>query len=127
MIRAFGLPGVGLEFVNEPLAIWYIEESRATIGATNGWEFLLEWADSVRPRISPEAYASFLLTHISGSASDEGAWNAFIPLLLSAVRKGRPRVIHLALYFGMWTVPRKFRRFIRRQFKGRPKSKSETK
>jgi len=76
MIRAFGLPGVGLEFVNEPLAIWYIEESRATIGATNGWEFLLEWADSVRPRISPEAYASFLLTHISGSASDEGAWNA---------------------------------------------------
>jgi glycosyltransferase involved in cell wall biosynthesis len=39
VIRAFALPGVGLEFVSEPLVICHSEEDRGSISATPDWRY----------------------------------------------------------------------------------------
>jgi glycosyltransferase involved in cell wall biosynthesis len=119
VIRAFNVPGVGLEFVPEPLVICHLEENRAGISAHHDWRYSLDWINSIRPLINAQTYASFLLTKISASASAQGDWAAFLPLLISAVKKGRPRAIHVAIYIGLWAIPIKVRRFIRSKLLGR--------
>ena len=118
LIRACSLPGVGLEFIPEPLAICYMEENRASIGSTCDWHYAMNWANSMQLYFTPEGYASFCLTTISTSASNQGDWSAFVPVLVSAFKNGKPRVIHIPIYFGMWLLPMSLRRFIRRVFQG---------
>ena len=121
VIRAFNIPGVGLEFVAEPLVICHLEENRAGISVDYDWRYSLDWINSIRPLINAQTYSSFLLTKISASASAQGDWTAFASLLVSAVHKGKPRAIHIALYIGMWVIPMKTRRFIRSTVLGRPR------
>jgi glycosyltransferase involved in cell wall biosynthesis len=121
LIRAFDQHGAGLEFVHEPLTLYHAEESRATIGSSYDWRYSLDWVNRMHSHLAPETYASFLLTFISGCASDRSDWSAFVSLLVSAFRKGKPRAVHLGLYLGMWIIPRNVRRSIRRVFLGSPK------
>jgi glycosyltransferase involved in cell wall biosynthesis len=117
LIRVFQMQGVGLEFLPEPLTVWHVEEERSSIGAMNDWRYSLEWADRMRPSLTAEAYASFLLTFLSASASSQRDWKGFLTLLKSAMAKGKPRPIHLALFFGMWMMPVELRRSVRSKLK----------
>jgi hypothetical protein len=114
MIRAFALAGVGLEFAPEPLSIWYIEDNRATMGASHDWNYSLDWANEIRPLISAQAYASFLLTWVSSAAAKQGDLKGFRTLLAEAFEKGDPRAIDLAIHCGKWLFPQSLRRFVRR-------------
>jgi glycosyltransferase involved in cell wall biosynthesis len=113
LIRAMEVPEAGLEFVSEPLTIWYIEEKRQGIGAFNDWRYSLDWANRMRPKITPEAYSSFLLTYVAASASNHGHWKAFMPLLTSSINRGSARPIQLILFLGIWLVPVQARSFLR--------------
>jgi glycosyltransferase involved in cell wall biosynthesis len=113
LIRAFELPGVGLEFVSEPLSIWYVDRNRAAIGNRDDWQSSLKWVNQVRQYFSAEAYASFVLIFVGASASNQGDWRAFLPLLTSAVRKGSPTLVHLLIYFLRWMIPRNMRISVR--------------
>ena len=118
LIRVLRLPGVGLEFVPEPLAIWHVEEDRGSICSIRDWRYSLDWINKMRSDLSAETYAAFLLTDLSAAASNQRDWSAFFPLVASAFRNGKPRSIHLALYFGMWLLPLDLRRSIRRRLLG---------
>jgi glycosyltransferase involved in cell wall biosynthesis len=118
LIRAFNLPGVGLEFVAEPLAIWHIDESRPRISSESDWRSSLLWSYGIRKYLSKESYASMLLTVVSASASRQGHWDAFFLLLRLAFKYGRPRTRHLLLFMGMWLIPQFARRGLRRAFTG---------
>lgn len=114
LIRALEVPGTGLEFVPSVLTVWYIDENRPGIGAKEDWRYSLAWGDSIRPLITPEAYASFVLTFLGASAAFQGDWRAIYTLLRSAFQHGKPRLIHLMLFASMWLTPQKLRRLVRR-------------
>jgi len=118
LIRVLELPGAGIEFVPEPLVIWYIEERRSSISGTNDWRFSVEWLDSVKTLCSKTSYASFLLTVVSPTAADKCQWSAFLPLLTKAFREGKPQLIHVILHCAFWLLPRDTRRFFRSLSKG---------
>ena len=112
-LRASNFPGVGVEFATKALTIWYIEENRKTITSTNDWQNSLDWVRENRHLLTPQAYASFILTAVSSEASLQRDWSAFLPLLREAARLGRPTLIPLLLYMGIWFIPQSTRRSIR--------------
>jgi glycosyltransferase involved in cell wall biosynthesis len=118
VLRAASTEGAGIEFVPEPLAVWYVEEARPSIAKDDDWRYSLDWADRLAGLITPRAYAGFALTFLSMSAAKRGEWAAFWPLLRAAFRKGKPRPIHLLLYLGMWLTPQHLRRRVRALFSG---------
>jgi len=119
IIRAFDQPGVGLEFVPEPLSIWYVDRNRAAIGNRADWQSSLKWINQMRSHFSAESYASFVLVYVGASASNQRDWRAFFPLLTLAVRKGKPTLVHLLIYFVRWMIPRNLRISIRTMFEKR--------
>jgi len=122
LIRAFALPGVGLEFVPEALSVWHVDGSRSAITATSDWKSSLKWINQMRPHLSSESYASFVLVHVGASASNQGDWKAFWPLLTVAVREGRPKPLHLMIYFVRWMIRRNLRLSLRALFEKRRKN-----
>lgn len=125
IIRAFDVPGTGLEFVPEPLSIWYVDGNRPAIGKRNNWRTSLTWINQMRSHLSAESYASFVLTYVGASASNQRDWRAFFPLLTVAVRKGKPTIIHLIIYFTRWMIPRNLRLSVRAMF-GKRREHSDT-
>jgi glycosyltransferase involved in cell wall biosynthesis len=95
---------IKVEFVPEPLAIWYLEENRATIVKRHNWQRSREWLNSIRPLITPRAYAGFIATQLAGEAAAQRSGKAFFPLLRDMFRFGEPKPIDLAIYFGHWVM-----------------------
>src|SRR5271155_855199 len=62
VLRATMQPGVGVEFYDEPLSIWYVDQENRSISNTDDWRFSLSWAEEMRGTMPPRAYAGFLLT-----------------------------------------------------------------
>jgi len=108
-LRIAQTTGVSVEFVPEPLGIWYLDENRKRIGTTNNWEYSLGWLRANKCRMTSRAYAGFIATQLG----PEGDWNAFPLLLREMLSNGKPKPIDLAIYFGVWLVPRRLRLIIR--------------
>jgi glycosyltransferase involved in cell wall biosynthesis len=113
LIRANIIHDVGIEFVPEPLVIWYAEEPRKSVSGKNNWQYSLRWIQELYPLVTPRAYAAFIMTVVGAIASREGDRQAFWPLFREAVLRGRPKLIDFALYMGMWLIPQDGRRQIR--------------
>jgi glycosyltransferase involved in cell wall biosynthesis len=113
-VRVAGLDAVAVEFVREPLAIWYVEENRPKISGLTDWRNSLAWLRSRRELITPRAYTGFIATQLAPEAAQQGDWQAFFPLLQEAVFVGSPEPYALLHYFGMWFVPVTLRRILRR-------------
>lgn len=115
LLRAAVLEGVSVEFVPErvPLVIWHIEENRRRICTNmNDWHSFFLWAQANRHLMTPHAYASCLMTTISGVAARAGEWKAFGLLLWKAYRRGKPTIVDLFAYFIIWLIPQNIRRQI---------------
>jgi glycosyltransferase involved in cell wall biosynthesis len=113
LFRAMQEPGAKLLFAPEALSIWYIEEGRKSISSGNDWRYSYEWIERIRPIITLRAYASFLLVMVSPVAARAGNRKACFTVLREALRKGKPALIDLLLFFGMVLVPQDFRRQLR--------------
>jgi glycosyltransferase involved in cell wall biosynthesis len=122
VLRAGHTEGAGIEFVPEPLAIWYIEEGRQSVSGGIAWKSSLSWIDQSRHLVTPRAYASFVMTSASARAAQEGAWSAFLPLLTSSLRHGRPRPIDILIFLGIWLIPQPARWWLRSILGGKKRS-----
>ncbi|HUK24888.1 MAG TPA: glycosyltransferase family 2 protein [Terriglobales bacterium] len=113
ILHADEVPGVGVEFINEPLAIWYIDDPYSPLKTQYHWRYSLEWMRANRRLLTPKAYAGLSAVTLSAQASWQNDWKAFFPLLRETVTGGKPRAMDLLLFFAMWFVPRGVRRSIR--------------
>jgi glycosyltransferase involved in cell wall biosynthesis len=114
VLRATKLDGAGIEFISQPLAVWNIAEERSSVSSGTDWQTSLDWINSVRDLITPRAYASFIATSLSPQAARLHDWKAFPLLFKTMVERGRPSFRDVLLYLGMWFVPRKVRRAVRK-------------
>jgi glycosyltransferase involved in cell wall biosynthesis len=112
-LRVAGLEGVKVEFVHEPLAIWYLGDHRPRITAHNNWRDSLDWLRSRQDLITPRAYAGFVATQLGPEAAQQGDWRAFFPLLREAVAVGKCHPFDILLYLGLWFTPVALRRNLR--------------
>ena len=115
LLRASALDGVGVAFVPtlEPLAIWNREQDRPRRSAPD-WRFSVAWLRENRELVTPRAFASFLLTVVSGDAVRQRSYRAFWLLPWMAIRHGKPRALDLLLHLGTWLAPQGLRRAVGR-------------
>lgn len=113
LLRATRMPGVKIEFVNAPLAIWNLERSRFSVSRRHDWQGSLLWIRARRKLVTPRAYAGFVATQIASQAARQQQWSAFSPLLAEIFQLGKPKAIDVLLYFVMWFVPGSWRERLR--------------
>ncbi len=119
ILLAADLPGVGFRFVAEPMALWNLKTSHSHSSSPekNHWKGSRAWLRSRRDRLTPRAYAAFLLAEVASRAASAGALLAFFTLLFEACWRGQPGLKMLVLYLGMWLFPSPVRQFLRRFLK----------
>ncbi len=108
--------GARFIYAPEPLVQFNDDVGRLRISTSYDWRQSLDWIRGVRGFLGPRAYAGFVLTGVGSAASDKREWGAFPLLLREAIAKGRPTVLHLALYLGMWLFPQHTRQKARSLF-----------
>ena len=118
IIRAGRQEGVGFEFAGQPLAVWYTDQGRPSIGSSDNWHFSLNWVQEMRSYFTPQAYAGFVLIVVAGQAAGTATWREYWGLLADSARQGQCRLLHLLLYAGMRLFPREVRRELRSCFGG---------
>ena len=111
-------PGIGVEFVDAPLAIWHSHagEGEQQQSRISNWRASLDWVQLTREFMTPQAYSSFIMTNVASPAAEQRDWSAFWILLREAVQKGNPRLLDFGLYLAMWLVPGGQREKIRMLF-----------
>jgi glycosyltransferase involved in cell wall biosynthesis len=113
VLRAVRCDGVGVEFVRNvdgdrpvPLTIWNIDVGRPHESLEHQWQNSVSWIRDNRALVSPEAYASFLLTWVSLEAARQRAGiRGFTELWREAMRSGRPSALDLAVHLIHWAIP----------------------
>jgi glycosyltransferase involved in cell wall biosynthesis len=113
LFRALGIKGTALVFAKDPLAIWYIDETRPTISNGSDWRYSRDWIDRMQALITPRAYSAFLLTFVAARAVQSGARSECLKLIVDAARRGRPTAIDILLFLGIFIVPQQPRRRLR--------------
>lgn len=120
LLRVGRLPGAEAVFVNEVMAIHYIEEERASVSSKANWRYSLAWVRSDRYLFTPRALTGFVLHQIAPEASEQGEWRAFPTLLFEVLRHGRGSLRDYAIFLAMWVLPRRRRRYLRDWIARRP-------
>ena len=120
LLRVGRLPGAEAVFVNEVMAIHYIEEERASVSSKANWRYSLAWVRSDRHLFTPRALTGFVLHQIAPEASEQGEWRAFPTLLFEVLRHGKASLRDYAIFLAMWLLPRHRRRYLRDWIARRP-------
>lgn len=105
LLRAITQAGVGVEFVQQALSVWYLGEARPSLSKSKNWQFSLEWIRGKRNLVTPRAYSSFILAEVSARAAVTGEYKALLILLREAFQFGKPQPIDIFICFGMWIFP----------------------
>ncbi|MEM8715125.1 MAG: glycosyltransferase family 2 protein [Cyanobacteria bacterium P01_G01_bin.4] len=113
LLHAMAIEGVGVEFLKEPLSVWYRPAGHAQMSKNNKWDYSLNWIRSVKHLVTPKAYAGFILSHVGSQAALNGNRDRFLPLLSECFREGPPGAMDTFLYMLMWVVPSDARTLIR--------------
>ena len=113
LLRVGQLPGAAAVFVNEVMAIHYIEEERASVSSKANWRYSLEWVRRDRHLFTPRALTGFVFHQIAPEASEQGEWSAFPLLFLEVLRHGKSTLRDYAIFLAMWLLPRRRRRRLR--------------
>ena len=106
VIRATAHAGVGLTMLPQPLAVWRVEDSRASVGRSPDWRASLGWIRRMRPLISPRAFSWFIAIQCAWrlQASREGL-SARLALLWLYLVQGRPELRSALLFLFFGCVP----------------------
>jgi len=115
LLRVTAQEDAAVAYVPEALAIWHshTEVGRQRLGQISNWKYSLEWIQSARERVTPRAYAGFVITRVGSQAALEGDRQAFWPVLRDAIAHGQPRPLDYLLYLGMWLIPQQTRQRLR--------------
>ena len=113
LLQVSTMRGVGIEFVPEALVVRDMKEDRRSLSNSQSWKRSLKWIQLNQNLVTPRAYAGFIAILASPLAAREGDWKALWPLLREIVGVGRPGATELVLFFQMWLIPRKVRRWLR--------------
>ena len=119
ILRASKADGTGLEFIDEPLAVWYVDDPNSPIKSQYDWRYSLAWIKANRDLVTPRAYAGLMAVTLSSQAAWQRDWSAFWPLLREMIFNGKPRAMDLSLFFAMWFVPRQVRHSVRSLMTGK--------
>lgn len=91
LIRVASCQGVAVSMLSEPLAIWRVEDARATVGRNTDWQASLAWIREMKPIISPRAWSWFIAVQCAWRAQSS---RASLPdrarLLWAYLFQGRP-------------------------------------
>ena len=121
VLRATTLNGVGVQYVPEsaPLVIWHRDDNRGTISSKTDWRFSLSWINQNKDLVTSRAYASFLLTWASVGAVQEGNRKESLMLLRQAFRFGKPSLLDVVVFLGIWLFSPSLRARIALLFSGK--------
>jgi glycosyltransferase involved in cell wall biosynthesis len=115
LIRVAALRGVALSMVRQPLAIWRVEDPRATVGRDPSWERSLSWIRAVRALVSPRAFSWFVAVQCAWRAQRSRAGlGARLILLRAFLFEGRPEMRSFLSFLIFAFVPLGIRQSLRR-------------
>ncbi len=115
-LRCLQLDGVGLEYAERALTIWYADENRPRVSFDAPWRQAVEWLHSTRSRVTPRAYAALALSVVSSMAATSHDPRVFVSLLRDARRHGRPGALDYLTHLQVWLLPATLRRVLRDRF-----------
>lgn len=102
-LRIMAHPGVKLRVAQEPLAVYHVPESRASVSRGFSWQFRLGWGRSQRHLMTARGYSLFVFRLCVTKATLEPfSLRAFLVLLRECLFTGRPNartVVHLLALF----------------------------
>ncbi|MGB3760832.1 MAG: glycosyltransferase family 2 protein [Rivularia sp. (in: cyanobacteria)] len=105
ILQATKKQGVGVEFAEEVLSIWHLEQNHQTLSKSGTWQVSFDWIKSKRDLVTPRAYSSFILAEVSARAAATGDVSVLLILLREAFAFGKPQPMDICLCFGMWIFP----------------------
>lgn len=117
LLRVGALPGVGFELVPDmrPLVRWDNDRGRPRASTGEHWKRSFAWIQDSRGRVSEAAYAGFLLRILAADARREGSWDACLPLMREALRRGKVSWKDLSTFVGIWFTPPRMRELVHRR------------
>ncbi|GGY38007.1 glycosyl transferase [Parvularcula lutaonensis] len=89
----------------ECLSLYAVDDTRPRVSHKARWSWERDWAIARRELFTDRSFAAFLLTSASLAASRAGDHGAFIPLLKTALREGRPSAAEIAFHCGNTALP----------------------
>ncbi|SEM93516.1 glycosyltransferase family 2 protein [Lihuaxuella thermophila] len=113
ILRAALHEGVGFEYCEEVLAVWYVEDGRQSISRQGNWEYSARWIKQNKSLVTPRAYAAYLMVVVSSIAAREGDRKGLYQIFREAISNGKPALIDILLFFGIWIIPQETRRKLR--------------
>src|ERR1700722_16750484 len=90
LLRLSKQQAVRVETVPEVLVTLYVDDARQSLSKSGTWLASLQWAERMRPVLTPRAYAGLCLGVVAPRAVKEHAYRAAAPLLYHAFRYGSP-------------------------------------
>jgi glycosyltransferase involved in cell wall biosynthesis len=105
LLRLSKQKAVPVETVPEILVNLYVEDARPSLSKSGTWSASLDWAERMRPLLTPRAYSGFCLGVVAPRAVKERARGAPTLLLYRAFRYGSPRLWRVAVFLGLWLMP----------------------
>lgn len=110
VLRAIAERNVRLVTVRQPLVRYYRDDGTPRMSNDHKITESLDWLDGLGNAVSRRGYAAFCLTVMAAQAADKRRFSWFWPLLVRAMRKGRPTIAQLAGFFALWLVGKPARR-----------------
>ncbi len=119
LIACGRIHGCVLVTIPDVMAIHYTETDRITLSTCHNIDMALGWAESMRPMLSPRAYASLLLQATGG---EQAARTATVRrrILRAALRDGAPTPMALATFLMHSLMPVGLRRRLRQAIYSAP-------
>lgn len=118
IIRVAAYEGVAISMLAKPLAVWRVEDRRATVGRGLGWQFSLRWVREMRSLISRRAFSSFIAIQCVWRAKASHAGPiARLRILWAFLFEGRPDPLSSLHFLVFGLIPAKVRRALRDVFR----------
>lgn len=115
LIRVASHKGVGVSMVSQPLAIWRVEDSRATVSRDPAWRASLSWIRSIRSLISPRTFSWFIAVQCAWrSQQSHAGLRARLTLLRAFLCEGKPQIRSFLAFLIFALLPRRFRQSLRK-------------
>jgi GT2 family glycosyltransferase len=119
VIRAVKQHGYRLVTVREPLVTYYT-------GGMYPWRTSVDWVETMTGLLSPRAVSGFCLNVATQGLAPVERNRAFLTLLRTAFRLGRPEARQLLAFFLIWTIPDSLRDRLRAALGRRPRQHGVT-